>query len=97
MHTLEDSPGMCFSEVRGFGRSRISRTRPPLIKDLLNCRPCARIEILSADDQVCEIVSTFKVAASIGQAGSGKILVLDSIQTDTGKAEAQGETAITLT
>jgi nitrogen regulatory protein PII len=76
LHGLEGLAGMSFSEVRGFGSDRISKT-DPIVQPLVDYAPYTRIEMLCDDDQVSEIVWLIESAAHTGQKGDGKICALD--------------------
>ncbi len=80
LHKLEGLPGMSFSEVHGFGGDRIPKT-DPIIQPFVDYAPYTRIELLCDDEQVSEIVWAIEDAAHTGQAGDGKIFVLDVCRT----------------
>ena len=90
LHKLEGLPGMSVSEVRGFGSDRVPKTEP-IIQDLVDYAPCARVEILCEDDQVSEIVLAIELAAHTGQNDDGKIYVLDVCRAICIRAEQPEE------
>lgn len=78
LEDVEGFPGMTVTDVRGFGREKgIHAHGGPhrVIEDFVEYVKKARIEIVSTDEMVEEIVETIVRVAHTGNAGDGKVFV----------------------
>ena len=88
LETIEGFPGMTLTEVRGFGRRQSAREEHGMHLDEFH--PKVRIEIVTADRLVDEIVNTIAASAHTGNDGDGKVFVWSverAIRTQTGETQ----------
>ena len=69
--------GITVGEVRGFGRQGGHTETYRGTEYKIDFVPKARIEIVTDDDRVDEVVETLKSSASTGKIGDGKIWVTE--------------------
>ncbi|MBI4657573.1 MAG: P-II family nitrogen regulator [Verrucomicrobia bacterium] len=94
LHKIEALTGMSLCEVRGFGRCRSPKDNPPIVQDLVDFVPYARLEMLCPDELEFEIVTTIQRAAFTGEPGDGKVFVTDLSQVVRIATEERGEAAL---
>jgi nitrogen regulatory protein P-II 1 len=68
--------GMTVTEVRGFGRQKGHTEIYRGAEYVVDFIPKIKIEVVSTDDQVSEIVEAIRDAARTGKIGDGKIFVV---------------------
>lgn len=68
--------GMTVSEVRGFGRQKGHTEIYRGAEYVVDFIPKIKIEVVSSDDRVNEIVEAIREAAHTGKIGDGKIFVV---------------------
>ncbi len=86
--------GMTVSEVKGFGRQKGHAEVYRGAEYIIDFLPKVKVEIVSTDDMVAQIVEVIKESAKTGKIGDGKIFILpveDAIRIRTGE---QGDDAI---
>ena len=86
--------GMTVAEVRGFGRQKGHTEIYRGAEYVVDFLPKIKIEVVTPDDQVAEVVETIRKAAYTGKIGDGKIFVLpveECVRIRTGE---QGEMAL---
>ena len=78
LEEIEGFPGMTVTDVRGFGREKGAHahgTPHRVIEDFVTYIRKARIEIVTHDEMVDEIVETIARTAYTGNPGDGKVFV----------------------
>jgi nitrogen regulatory protein P-II 1 len=100
-HTLDDVQealrkvgvnGMTVTEVKGFGRQRGHTEIYRGSEYTVNFLPKTKIEILTADDHVDQVVKTIMETAKTGKIGDGKVMVYaieDVLRIRTGERGAE--------
>ncbi len=86
--------GMTVSEVRGFGRQKGHTEIYRGAEYVVDFIPKIKIEVVSSDDRVTEIVEAIREAAHTGKIGDGKIFVVpveECVRIRTGES---GEDAL---
>ena len=86
--------GMTISEVKGYGRQKGHTEVYRGAEYVVDFIPKVKVEIVTADEQVEQIIETILTAVNTGKIGDGKIFVLpveDVIRVRTGE---KGEEAI---
>lgn len=86
--------GMTVTEVRGFGRQKGHTEIYRGAEYVVDFIPKIKIEVVSANDRVNEIVEAIRDAAHTGKIGDGKIFVLpveECVRIRTGES---GEDAL---
>ncbi len=86
--------GMTVTEVRGFGRQKGHTEIYRGAEYVVDFIPKIKIEVVSADDRVSEVVEAIRDAAHTGKIGDGKIFVLpveECVRIRTGES---GEDAL---
>ena len=86
--------GMTISEVKGYGRQKGHTEVYRGAEYVVDFIPKVKVEIVTADEQVGQIIETILTAVNTGKIGDGKIFVLpveDVIRVRTGE---KGEEAI---
>ena len=81
--------GMTVSEVRGFGRQKGHTELYRGAEYQVDFIPKIKLELVTSDDRVSELVEAIKTAAGTGRIGDGKIFVSaieQSIRIRTGEA-----------
>lgn len=69
--------GITVSEVKGFGRQKGHTELYRGAEYQVDFLPKTKLEIITSDEQVDEIVTIIKESAQSGKIGDGKIFVLD--------------------
>jgi len=75
-----DVQGMTITEVKGFGRQKGLREVYRGMEYQVDFIPKVKIEIVTADDRVDEIIAAIQAQARTGRIGDGKIFVLPVLQ-----------------
>jgi nitrogen regulatory protein P-II 1 len=68
--------GLTVSEVKGFGRQKGHTELYRGAEYVVDFLPKVKLEIITPDDKVAEIVGAIEKAAKTGRIGDGKIFVL---------------------
>jgi nitrogen regulatory protein P-II 1 len=69
---IEDFPGMTVTDVRGFGRRKVTDNESDPLEMFIEK---TRIEIVALDERVETIIETIARSAHTGNLGDGKIFV----------------------
>lgn len=67
-------PGMTVTDARGFGQGHVEGDHDRA-EDLVDFRPCIRVEIAAEDDEVQAVMATLTNAAHTGRRGDGHVWV----------------------
>jgi nitrogen regulatory protein P-II 1 len=86
--------GMTVSEVRGFGRQKGHTELYRGAEYQVDFIPKLKIDLVLADDQVQEVVTTIQREASTGRIGDGKIFVSDIEQAIRIRTGESGEDSL---
>lgn len=86
--------GMTVSEVRGFGRQKGPDEITRGVEYVVDFLPKIRIEVVTSDDQVAEVVEAIRQAAYTGKIGDGKIFVIPVEECFRIRTGEQGEMAL---
>lgn len=88
LKAIADFPGMTVTEARGFGHRRSVREQhSPQIEEF---KEKTRLEIVTPDEQVEQIVEVLVRAAHTGNSGDGKVFVWsveNAIRIQTGERD----------
>lgn len=91
LHGIAGLSGGSVTPVRGFGRGR---QRHGSQEDLVGTAPRVRIDVMSADGLVDQVVKTIRDAAHTGNRGDGKVYVVPverAVRISTGE---EGDVAV---
>ncbi len=86
--------GMTVSEVKGFGRQKGHAEIYRGAEYVIDFLPKVKVEVVTTDDMVAQIVEVIKESAKTGKIGDGKIFIVpveEAIRIRTGE---QGNDAI---
>jgi len=86
--------GMTVSEVRGFGRQKGHTELYRGAEYQVDFIPKLKVELVLADDQVEEVVTTIQREASTGRIGDGKIFVSSIDQSVRIRTGEMGEDSL---
>ncbi|MGH9930003.1 MAG: P-II family nitrogen regulator [Pyrinomonadaceae bacterium] len=90
LETIEGFPGMTVTDVKGFGRRQSAREEYSMHLDEFH--PKTRIEIVTADEMVRQIVNAIADAAHTGNHGDGKVFVWpveQAVRIQTGEIQEE--------
>lgn len=96
LQKIEGLTGTSVSKVRGFGGGRARYAPDKVTEDFVDYLERIKIEIVSRDDLVEDVVSAIEHAARTGLRGDGKIYVSDvetAVRIGTGE-RGDGDTAV---
>jgi nitrogen regulatory protein P-II 1 len=86
--------GMTVLEVRGFGRQKGHTEVYRGAEYTIDFVPKIKIEVVVADEDLCEVIETIAEAAKTGQVGDGKIFVSTLDETMRIRTGETGDSAI---
>lgn len=86
--------GMTVSNSRGFGREKVEVGEADARASLQDYTDTARIEVVTHDGQVDELLAAITEAAHTGQRGDGKVFVLPVERALRIKTRDEGEAAV---
>ncbi|MGV7222415.1 MAG: P-II family nitrogen regulator [Nitrospinales bacterium] len=86
--------GITVSEVKGFGRQKGHTELYRGAEYQVDFLPKTKLEIITSDDQVEEILTIIKESAQSGKIGDGKIFVLDVNEVIRIRTGEKGDDAI---
>ena len=86
--------GITVSEVKGFGRQKGHTELYRGAEYQVDFLPKTKLEIITSDDQVDEIITIIKESAQSGKIGDGKIFVFDVDEVIRIRTGEKGDDAI---
>ena len=86
--------GMTVTEVKGFGRQKGHKEVYRGAEYVVDFIPKAKVEIVTNDDQVDQIIETIMSAVNTGKIGDGKIFVLPVEEVVRVRTGEKGKEAI---
>lgn len=94
LHKIEGLPGICISEIKGFGKSKANDSDDAIREGLHLFVEKVKLELVVHNDVVGEVVGTIQRIAHTGNPGDGKIFVLDVDDVVKVRTNEHGEIAI---
>jgi nitrogen regulatory protein PII len=94
LHRIDDLPGICISEIKGFGKFKSDSSSDSIREGLHDCVKKMKLEIVVHDEMVMDIVEIIQKVAHTGIPGDGKIFVLDVDDVVKVRTNEHGENAI---
>ena len=86
--------GITVSEVKGFGRQKGHTELYRGAEYVVDFLPKIKMEVVIADNQVEDVITTIMQAAQTGRIGDGKIFVIDLQETVRIRTGERGEDAV---
>ena len=93
LHTIPNMPGVTVSEVRGFGRARVSFSATGDEADIFGAKKI-KLEIVVPDELVEKVTKLITTLAHTGNPGDGKIFVYPVSEVIRIRTGERGEQAI---
>ena len=94
LHKIEGLPGITISEIKGFGKSKGKKEVSDKDEGVYDFVPKNKIEIVVQDDLAETVVNSIQENAHTGNAGDGKIFVMDVENVVKIRTNERGEDAI---
>lgn len=86
--------GMTISEVRGHGRQKGHQEVYRGMEYTVDLLPKVKVELVTSDDRLEEVIKTLADAARTGKIGDGKIFVYEVAEVVRIRNEDRGESAL---
>src|SRR5918911_3410116 len=86
--------GMTVSEVKGFGRQRGHKELYRGAEYVVDFVPKVKVEVVVADDFVCQAIAAVERSARTGSLGDGKIFVTDVVEAVRLRTGERGNLAL---
>ena len=86
--------GMTMTEAKGFGRQRGHTEVYRGAEYKIDFLPKVKIELITTDDMVHQVIETIERAAKTGKIGDGKVFVSSVEQAVRIRTEEKGEAAV---
>jgi nitrogen regulatory protein P-II 1 len=74
---IKGLPGVTISDIRGFGKSRAREAEDKVLYELVEFVPRIKLEVVVADEMAEEVIDVIQKYSHTGQAGDGKIFVIN--------------------
>lgn len=93
LHGIEGLPGVTISEIKGFGKVRTAKADDKT-DEMVEFVPRIQMEVVVNDEMADEVVSVIQKFAHTGNAGDGKIFVVNVEETVKIRTNERGRDAI---
>ncbi len=94
LHRIEGLPGVTVSEIKGFGKNRAQNAKDKVVDELVEFIPRIKLEVVVDDEMVDEVVNVIQQFSHTGNAGDGKIFVVNVEQIVKIRTNETGRAAI---
>jgi len=93
LHRIEGLPGVTVSEIKGFGKKRAQNAKDKVVDELVEFIPRIKLEVVVDDEMVDEVVNVIQQFSHTGNAGDGKIFVVNVEQIVKIRTNERGRAA----